>query len=140
MSADRTIKSENGAAVVEFALILPLLLTLLFGSIEFGLLLFDKAILTNAAREGSRFGIVSASPRKTPQEIESVVTNYTAANLITFGAANDPQITVTFATQNFGDPLSVTVTYQYSFLIIDNLLPSLLGSINLTAESSMYYE
>ena len=140
MSTPRIIRSENGAAVVEFALILPLLLTLLFGSIEFGLLLFDKAILTNAAREGSRFGIVSASPRKTPQEIESVVTNYTAANLITFGSPNVPQITVTYTGQNFGDPLSVTVTYQYSFLIIDNLLPSLLGSINLTAESSMYYE
>ena len=74
--------SEKGASAVEFALVLPLLLALLFGTIEFGLLMYDKAMLTNACREGARFGIISASPRKTPDEITTVINQYCASNLI----------------------------------------------------------
>ena len=40
------IREENGAALVEFALILPVLLLILLGIIEFGIILYDKAIRT----------------------------------------------------------------------------------------------
>jgi Flp pilus assembly protein TadG len=53
-----TMNSQRGAAVVEFAFVLPLLLVILFGIIEFSFLLYDKAMLTNASREGARVGIV----------------------------------------------------------------------------------
>ena len=54
----KQISNANGAAAVEFAIVVPLLLLLLFGIIEFSLLLYNKAMLTNASREGARFGIV----------------------------------------------------------------------------------
>ena len=44
--------------MVEFAIVLPLLLMLIFGMIEFSVMLYDKAMLTNATREGARFGIL----------------------------------------------------------------------------------
>jgi len=143
MKRPRQLKSEHGAAAVEFALVLPVLALLLFGVIEFGLLMFNKAVLTNAAREGARFGIVSATPRKTDSEIEDVVKNYASNNLITFGTPNDPQLIPPPdhpAGQNFGDPLTVTVTYQYQFLVIDNLIPTLSGGIQIKSESTMNYE
>ena len=56
---------ERGASAIEFAVILPLLLVVLFGIIEFGFVLYNKAVLTNACREGARAGIVSAFPRLT---------------------------------------------------------------------------
>ena len=54
--------SQRGASAVEFALILPLLIVLTFGIIEFGLLMYNQQVLTNAAREGARYGIVQTDP------------------------------------------------------------------------------
>lgn len=47
---------EDGAALVEFAIILPLLLIIVFGIISFGLIFNDKLSLTDGAREAGRFG------------------------------------------------------------------------------------
>jgi Flp pilus assembly protein TadG len=49
---------EDGAAAVEFALLLPLLVLLLFGIIEFGLAFNTRIQATNAAREGARMAVV----------------------------------------------------------------------------------
>ncbi len=49
---------RRGQGLVEFALILPVLLLIIFGTIEFGHILFIYVNLSNAAREGTRFGIV----------------------------------------------------------------------------------
>ena len=38
------IKNEKGAALVEFAIVLPLLLMLVFGMIEFSIMFYDKAV------------------------------------------------------------------------------------------------
>src|SRR6185312_11491700 len=45
---------ERGAAAVEFALVLPVLLMLIFGIIDFGRMLAAKIVITEAAREGAR--------------------------------------------------------------------------------------
>jgi Flp pilus assembly protein TadG len=57
------LKSQKGVAAVEFALVLPLLVLLIFGIIEFSLLMFNKQVITNASREGARAGIVAGTPR-----------------------------------------------------------------------------
>jgi Flp pilus assembly pilin Flp len=49
---------EDGAAAVEFALLLPLLVLLLFGLIQFGLAFNTRIQATNAAREGARMAVV----------------------------------------------------------------------------------
>jgi Flp pilus assembly pilin Flp len=51
-------RNEDGAAAVEFALLLPLIVLLLFGIIEFGLAFNTRIQATNAAREGARMAIV----------------------------------------------------------------------------------
>lgn len=50
----RRLRSEDGAAAVEFALILPVFLVLLLGIIEFGSAYNAQILLTNAAREAAR--------------------------------------------------------------------------------------
>ena len=52
----RLRRSERGASAVEFALVAPLLLVLLFGTISAGLTYSDHVATTNAAREGARYG------------------------------------------------------------------------------------
>ena len=51
-------RDEDGAAAVEFALLLPLLVLLLFGMIQFGLALNARIQATNAAREAARMAVV----------------------------------------------------------------------------------
>ena len=48
------IRSERGAELVEFALVLPLLLVLIGGIVDFGFLFQRYEVVTNAAREGAR--------------------------------------------------------------------------------------
>jgi Flp pilus assembly protein TadG len=51
---------ERGASAVEFALVLPLLLLVIAGIVDFGRALFTQVILTNAAREGARAAIFTS--------------------------------------------------------------------------------
>ena len=52
------VRDEQGGSLVEFAIVMPLLFVILFGIIDFGILLYDKAMITNASREGASAGIV----------------------------------------------------------------------------------
>ncbi len=119
---------EKGVAAVEFALILPVLLLMLFLIIEFSIILYDKAVITNASREGARSGIVySADPRVSVGAITTTVSNYCATNLISFGAST-PVASVSSTSGpgvgcvNSGDLLTVDVTYTYSFFAVPNIL------------------
>ncbi|MES1207837.1 MAG: TadE/TadG family type IV pilus assembly protein [Pseudomonadota bacterium] len=53
-------RPDGGAAAVEFALIFPLLALVLFGTLEFGWVLFQQFNLANAVRDGIRQGVTVA--------------------------------------------------------------------------------
>jgi len=119
------LNNQKGAAVVEFALILPLFLALLFGIIEFGLLLFNQQIITNACREGARAGIVMRYPRVSDAEIKAVIDQYAEQHLVTFGTKNFPDPVIDPAGDRTGilpgSPLTVEVTFDYNFLVLPKL-------------------
>lgn len=54
----KTKRNEKGQALVEFALVLPLLLALVCGIIDFGWIYYNQISLNNAAREGARYAVV----------------------------------------------------------------------------------
>lgn len=152
-------KSEKGVSAVEFALIAPLLFVLTFGIIEFGVVLFDKAVVTNASREGARKAILfnkvgdDYSPFPASDVID-VVNRYTSNYLISLGSTATPSIDVQCIDVDHvteidppcveeGDVI-VTVGYTYDFLVFPNLV-SLLGSsfdgtIDLTGTTRMRME
>ncbi len=133
-------QSQSGALAIEFVLVLPILAMLLFGIIEFSLILYDKAVITNASREGARAGIISQSPRLTSDQIKNVVNNYCKNYLISFEATNSLITDVSGAGGSFGSDLTVTVTYQYGFLLLPNFLKGLTKQINLSASTVMRME
>jgi Flp pilus assembly protein TadG len=99
-------RRERGTASVELAVVLPVILTLLFGIIEFGWLFMINQTLTTAAREGCRTAVV---PGAADDEITAKVSSYmTAAGLST----SEYQLTITHATTE--DPTeTVTITVPY---------------------------
>ena len=139
------IKNQKGAAAIEFAIISPILFILLFGIIEFSIALYDKAMITNASREGARAGIVFNHPNPiSDAEIIAVVNNYCADHLISLG--DDSVVSTTFPIRgmNTGDQLAVRVTYTYNFIVLPDLSELFGGTINssltLVAESVMRME
>ena len=133
------MKSEKGVSAVEFALIAPLLFVLTFGIIEFALLLFDKAVVTNASREGARAAIVFNvdedgiyAPLTVP-EIQAVVTSYfDGLPLVSLGAESTPNISVDYENGYAvsGKDVTVTVTYTYTFLVFPDLFELLEGNFD----------
>ena len=93
MEIFKKIKGQRGVSAVEFAILLPFLILLIFGAIEFSVLLYDKAVITNASREGARAGIVYNDPRVSDAMITAAVSNYCSDHLITFD--NDSGVTTT---------------------------------------------
>ena len=78
----QTDNSTRGVAAVELAVVLPLLLTLVFGIIEFGWVFMVRETLTNASREGCRVAVLQGS---TEQNIrDQVATSMNPAGLTTY--------------------------------------------------------
>lgn len=138
----RVIRRNEGAAMVELAFVMLILLTVLFAIGELGIALYDKAVLTNASREGARAGIMAKNPRVTDGAIKGVVRNYARSHLITFGAdiLGDEDITITRTGSSFGSDLTVSVNYRYDFLIISRLISALGGGMTLSATTVMKLE
>jgi Flp pilus assembly protein TadG len=138
---NRLSRNSQGSTAIEFALVLPVLILLFFGIVEFGLLFYNQQIITNASREGARVGIVAGSPRPTDGDIQNVVTSYATDHLITFGGANGPEIQIEPSGDRtgapFGQDLTVRVTYNYGFLVLANFG---FTPINLEAQTVMKLE
>jgi len=121
MESTTKAQDSKGTTAIELALLLPFMILLIFGMLEFSLLLYDRQVLTNASREGARAGIVQTGDggRVTLDSIASVVADYCRHHMITFGTPNPPQTTAEWpdGTQ-FGDNLVVTVTYDYQFSVL----------------------
>jgi len=135
------INNQNGASMVEFAIVLPVLLLLIFGMIEFSVMLYDKAMLTNASREGTRLGILYNYPtRITEAEIRNTVDNYLQNNLISLGGASTWTTSLSGTCTAAGDPITVTVTYPYNFLVLPNFITSLSPTLTLGGTTTMRCE
>ena len=138
--------NSKGAAMVEFALLLPVLALILFGIIEFSVVLYNKAVLTNASREGARAGIVYVSytaPTSTAGATAAVSSYLSRTPLIALEGAR-PTLTpsITNSCTAAGVPLTVNIVYNHNFLVLDNLdfFGAFPASIRLTGESVMRCE
>lgn len=69
-------KKRRGTALVEFALTLPLLLSMLIGIVDIAFLYNHQLLLTNAAREGARLGALG----RDATQIQAAVTSYLTAS------------------------------------------------------------
>jgi len=115
--------SEEGAQLVEFALVLPMLLLVVLGIAEFGFIFQRYEVLTNAAREGARIAVL---PGYTTADVQARVAAYVAAGQVPTTAANPAVIVTSVAipTTPGGPVLSgrrVTVTYTHTYMFLTGI-------------------
>lgn len=101
---------RRGAAAVELALVLPLMLLVSFGAIKYGWLFLKAQQITNAARYGAR---VASRAGSAPIDVENAISNLmTAAGMSTSGynVTITLQDCPTWEDLEVGDPITVEVT------------------------------
>lgn len=114
--------NEHGAVATEFAILLPVLLLIVFGTVEFGMMMYGREVVTNATREGARYGIVAQAPPVTSGEMITQATNY-----LTGTGVNPASVTfsVPACCGATGTPVTLAATYRYPWLI--PYIPTMLG-------------
>jgi Flp pilus assembly protein TadG len=139
-----TRKRRGGQAVVEFALILPVFVLLVFAAIEFGRAYYDMHLLTTAAREGARMGSLAG---KVETDVQAAVNDFlNGAGLAGTWA------TATVVTQPDGSARSgglaaalegdrIAVTVQYDFTVLSGrIIPGFSGTIQMDQQCVYRHE
>jgi len=107
----RFSRCERGQALVEFALVVPILLLLVVGLVEFGRAWNTKQVLTDAARESLRSSVV-ANPSFTTADMRGLI------DQALLRAALDPQraaVNIEGFKTGTGSPARIQIDYEYNF-------------------------
>lgn len=114
----KRMKSERGAALLEAAITIPMLLLVSVGIFEFGRAYQTWQILTNAAREGARIAVL---PDPTPGIVETRVREYMAAGQLPKAAEAEVTVNRSATIVVNGANVSasqVTVEYPFTFMVL----------------------
>lgn len=128
----KSLKNNKGQALVEFAIIIPILFLLIMGILQFGMMLNSYLTIENASREGAREGIAGSSDADIRSRILAVTPNLDH---------NDLTITITpdENSRSAGDTLTVTVTYNYK-LTVPIISTIFHNAVNINGQTSMRVE
>jgi Flp pilus assembly protein TadG len=139
------LRSERGAELIEFALIVPLLVFVIMALVDFGFLLQRFEVVNNAAREGARMAVLPGG--YVTADVEARVLNYISTAGVPYAQGN-PTVVVT----NFNIPAGgaatmpgkrVQVNYSSAYLFLGPLAGWFGGSFtsaNITAVAIMRNE
>lgn len=117
---------QRGAAAIEFALVLPLYLLVVDGVMEFSLVLYDQAIVLNAAREAVRAGVVVSDPKLTNAAIAAVAQTYAVGYLLSYDNTHAVTVVVNqTAGGAYQTPLTVSVAFTYTSLLAGSFLAAI---------------
>jgi hypothetical protein len=120
----RRLRSERGVALTEFALILPVLMLLLIGMLEFGKALNYWIDQTHLANQGARWAAVNRNPSLTPgtQSLQQYIAARANTDELELGGTKNIQaplsVFICFPTgsTNVGQPVRVIVSTTYHWL------------------------
>jgi Flp pilus assembly protein TadG len=135
--------SERGAEIVELALVLPILMLVLGGIVDFGFLFKNYEVVTNAAREGARFAVV---PTVTAGDVESRVDTFLSAGGLVPANATVTVDNVSVAIDSIRSvsAVRVGVLYPHTYMVLGPLMQLVgaapLGTTPLRAAATMRHE
>lgn len=128
------IANARGQALVELAFLLPVLLLLIIGSIEFGRVFFLQNMAINAAREGARKAVVLSTSTWNIGTITTAVNN-----VITSSSIKQIVITPTSAPTVKGQEITVSVKVRFN-TIVPNFIFPFKNISSVTGRATMRYE
>lgn len=123
----RQLKNERGSALLETAVVLPLVLLVSVSIFEFGRAYQVFQVMTNAAREGARIAVL---PGTTDADIKTRVTDYLTAGQI---AGADPNWVLIDRNQTVStgagaaQATQVTVHYPFNFMVLNPVAQLVVG-------------
>jgi len=118
MNARSVIRDERGQTMAEFAIVLPILVVVLFGIIQFGILFNNYLTITDAVRAGAREAAVARQSADPAGAATTAVRN-AAADL------NQTKLAVTVSSGWLpGSDVTVQATYPYSISLLGWALAS----------------
>src|SRR6478735_6327960 len=111
-------REDRGAAAVEFALVVPLLLAVLFSIIDLGFAINRYTVLNNATREGARAASLSASKSEVDKVVNDSLSDLKGKVTVTVTCSTPLGGSCTSWDANHapGGVASVTATYQHTWL------------------------
>jgi Flp pilus assembly pilin Flp len=124
------LKDKDGQTIIEFALLLPILLMVLFGITEFGRAIMVKNVLHTAAREGARLAAVSAVG-------DSLMVQARVVTVLQAASIDDYQIIIT--TDVAAKTVEVEVTTDFEVLS-GGVLDPFMGTLQLKGKTVMRLE
>lgn len=137
------LRNRSGQALVEFALVLPILMILTFAIIDFGRAWSASHALADAAREGLRIVVVKDASQGIPEAEAAIAARLAplgislAADQITWTTVDGTGTEVALTGEpTRGDPVTVTLTHDFQYLIIGRLLDWAAGAENVDLQSS----
>jgi Flp pilus assembly protein TadG len=143
---NQRIRSARGAAIIETAFTLPILLLVSVGIFEFGRAYETWQVLTNAAREGARVAIL---PNPAPGAADARVRSYLQLGGLTYDnsvGVNISNTTVSMGASGNASASQVTVSYPFTFMVLQPVAQLVVSGtstgspITLTASSVMRNE
>jgi len=115
MTRTRFRKDERGAALIETAITIPLILLICVGIFEFGRAYQTSQVLTNAAREGARIAILAGV---SDADVRTTVRGYMASGRLPNAATADVNINRNVA-MGSNTASQITVNYPFQFIVLN---------------------
>lgn len=105
------LKNIRGQAMIEFALVMPILMLVIFVFLQLGILLNNYLILNHLAREGARYAAVNSDyDSDTTTYVQSIIPSMINQNNLTIAVSPSEGD----STRTRGNPITVTLTYDFS--------------------------
>lgn len=139
-------ESERGQALVEFTMVLPILLILLFALVDFGRAFYTWLLVTNAAREGARIAAVQSDMNTVEYRIyDSFCNNYPSNCSLDPSKLNWTNKASANIQGSRGTPVVIDLAYSFEFVTPLGGILQLIGGNDLSnptikAHSSMRLE
>lgn len=130
-------RKERGQSMVEFVLVVPIFLLLVFAIVDFGMGIHAWLTITSASREGARLGSVQASSAEIESKVRSTSSSLDQSKLT---------VVTTNAQGPSGEAVKVDVDYQYDLITPLSSILNLVGgssvgtTLNLSATTEMRLE
>ena len=134
-----SMKTKRGQGLVEFALVIPILLSMMFGIFEMGRAMWVYTAVANASREAARYGSsVSNNDEDTPRYLDCAGIRAAAKRVGAVGNVGDAQITISYDRGPGTASLGSCPVLEDDILLGDRIVVQITGSFEPAAAIPLF--